>query len=375
MTFVSNKGTTPSGQQVPIPVAGMAASTTTPLAANASWNSGIIPYNGNLAVHFSLQSDQAGSYIIEYFLNGVKVNFTGNVTPYEPNSVPAFQGGLMGKADSIKITYTNGSVAQTSFYFEVVFADKLQETLRSIGTPMSSTNMGSTAHVAIEGRTDGSGSYKQTTVTTSGNKQALDVNIVNPSSTDVSLLAKDATVAKASTQTDGTQKTQVTNFPASQAVTGTFFQATQPISANSLPLPTGATTVANQTTANTSLNNIDTDLGTPADAAVTNPASNASVIALLKGLLSKTVGTSSNAVTTTQTTLATVTTALDINALRKGATIFSVTGTILIKLGSAASATSFTSRIITNGYYEVPFGYTGIITVIGAGTINVTELS
>jgi hypothetical protein len=32
----------------------------------------------------------------------------------------------------------------------------------------------------------------------------------------------------------------VTNFPASQAVSGTFWQATQPISAASLPLPTGA---------------------------------------------------------------------------------------------------------------------------------------
>lgn len=34
----------------------------------------------------------------------------------------------------------------------------------------------------------------------------------------------------------------VTNFPASQAVTGAFFQATQPVSASSLPLPAGAAT-------------------------------------------------------------------------------------------------------------------------------------
>ena len=38
----------------------------------------------------------------------------------------------------------------------------------------------------------------------------------------------------------------VSNFPASQAVTGTFFQATQPVSASSLPLPTGAATSAKQ---------------------------------------------------------------------------------------------------------------------------------
>jgi hypothetical protein len=41
-----------------------------------------------------------------------------------------------------------------------------------------------------------------------------------------------------------TQQVSVSNFPASQAVTGTFWQATQPISASSLPLPTGAATAA-----------------------------------------------------------------------------------------------------------------------------------
>jgi hypothetical protein len=38
----------------------------------------------------------------------------------------------------------------------------------------------------------------------------------------------------------------VSNFPASQAVTGTFWQATQPVSAVTLPLPSGAATAALQ---------------------------------------------------------------------------------------------------------------------------------
>lgn len=42
------------------------------------------------------------------------------------------------------------------------------------------------------------------------------------------------------------------------AVTGTFWQATQPVSAASLPLPAGAATAANQATASTSLGSIDT---------------------------------------------------------------------------------------------------------------------
>lgn len=48
-----------------------------------------------------------------------------------------------------------------------------------------------------------------------------------------------------------------TTITGSVAVTGTFWQATQPVSAASLPLPTGAATSALQTTGNTSLSNID----------------------------------------------------------------------------------------------------------------------
>ena len=55
----------------------------------------------------------------------------------------------------------------------------------------------------------------------------------------------------------------VNNFPASQAVTGTFFQATQPISATSLPLPSGASTSANQATEIASLSTIATNIPTP----------------------------------------------------------------------------------------------------------------
>ena len=43
-----------------------------------------------------------------------------------------------------------------------------------------------------------------------------------------------------------------------QPVSGTFFQATQPVSATALPLPSGASTASNQTTANTALAAIKT---------------------------------------------------------------------------------------------------------------------
>jgi hypothetical protein len=55
-----------------------------------------------------------------------------------------------------------------------------------------------------------------------------------------------------------------------------------PVSAASLPLPTGAATEAKQDTGNTSLGNIDTDLGAPADSAATTDTGTFSLIALIK---------------------------------------------------------------------------------------------
>lgn len=76
-------------------------------------------------------------------------------------------------------------------------------------------------------------------------------------------------------------------------------------------------------------------------------------------------------------------TVLAANANRLGATIFNddtaVTGaTLKLKLGATASASSFTVEIAPRGYYEVPFGYTGIIDGIASaasGNARVTEVA
>ena len=73
------------------------------------------------------------------------------------------------------------------------------------------------------------------------------------------------------------------------------------------------------------------------------------------------------------------TTVLASNNNRMGATIYNE-GTVdcLVKLGSTASASSYTVKMIVDSYYEVPFGYTGIITGItasGTATLRVTEMT
>jgi hypothetical protein len=67
------------------------------------------------------------------------------------------------------------------------------------------------------------------------------------------------------------------------------------------------------------------------------------------------------------------------NTGRLGATVFNdSTATLYLKFGSAASTTSFTIKLFTDDYYEVPFGYTGIIDGVWAsatGAARVTEIT
>lgn len=74
-------------------------------------------------------------------------------------------------------------------------------------------------------------------------------------------------------------------------------------------------------------------------------------------------------------------TILALNANRKGATITNTDANALYLdlSGGTASSTSFSVSIAANGYYEIPFGYTGLITGIwaadGAGSALVTEFA
>jgi hypothetical protein len=62
-----------------------------------------------------------------------------------------------------------------------------------------------------------------------------------------------------------------------------------------------------------------------------------------------------------------------------GAAVFNdSTALLFVKLGATASATSFTVKLYQDGYFEVPFGYTGIIDGIWAsatGSARVTEVT
>lgn len=75
----------------------------------------------------------------------------------------------------------------------------------------------------------------------------------------------------------------------------------------------------------------------------------------------------------------TVDTLLASNTARRGATVYNDDSKVLyVALGSAATTSDFTIKIAADGYYEIPFNYTGIITAIrasGSGNVRVTELT
>ena len=120
-------------------------------------------------------------------------------------------------------------------------------------------------------------------------------------------------------------------------VSGTFWQATQPVS--------GTVSVGNfpSTQATTPAGN--------ATATLTNVNDSASSVTLLSA-----------------------------NSARKGATIHNDSTAILyVKFGTTASTTSYTVKMVADAYYEVPFDYTGRIDGIWAsdasGAARVTEIS
>lgn len=103
------------------------------------------------------------------------------------------------------------------------------------------------------------------------------------------------------------------------------------------------------------------------------------VIASDQTVLHTTLRSTTSSVTSVAASLTNVT-ILSANTSRLGATITNDSGVadMFLKLGATASTTSFTVKLTPNAYYEVPFGYTGIINAVwsvATGNARVTELT
>ena len=180
----------------------------------------------------------------------------------------------------------------------------------------------------------------------------------------------------------------------------------QPISATSLPLPTGASTAANQTTGNASLSSIDSklnSLGQKASAASMPvviasdqsaiPVSGTVAVSSVGGTVAVTgpltdtqlraspvpVSFSSAATTPTVTSVSVGTSTVTLaaaNSARQKLIIFNESGTLFVKLGTAASGSDYTYRLTANTLLEIDFAQTAAVTAIKAsGTSNVQVTS
>jgi hypothetical protein len=128
---------------------------------------------------------------------------------------------------------------------------------------------------------------------------------------------------------------------------------TQPVSAVSLPLPTGAATSANQVTMEASLSSIDGKLTSP---------------------IAVTGGSVASATVTRVAVSTSVVTLLSARAARQQVVVFNEAGTLFVKAGATASSTDYTWRLTANAELDIS-GYTGIITAIKASGATNAQVS
>lgn len=181
------------------------------------------------------------------------------------------------------------------------------------------------------------------------------------------------------------------------AVTGTFWQATQPISGTvtaNLGTIAGVSTAAKQPALGTAgaastdvltIQGIASMVALKVDgSAVTQPVSGTFWQATQPVSLAATVATkevrSSTGTRTSVSGAASSTTILASNANRLGASVYNDSTAILYLdlSGGTASAANYTVQMGQNAYYEVPANYTGLITGIWAsatGAAKVLELT
>lgn len=382
-----------AGQNAALQLSGTIAITTTPLAANGAWLTAWLPRGQYIGAQTNIYSDAAGTYLIEYSDDGgATLSMPAIPVSYSPTQGTR-KGAFDIGASFVRFTFTNGSVAQTKFKFEIRFlTTNAQYSVETLNAPGADSRFAAWNKSRIETKTsDATNDYAP--IYRSGN--ALRVFVDNsPSAVDVSALAKES---------GGNLAAILTNLVAILSKLNGSINAEiandtgNPIgvSAANLPLPLGASTeatlqsifnrmivapstAANQSTANSFLVNIDNDLGSPSDAAVVDPMQNGSVISLLKGLLQESIAAGTTGVAQDITLVANIAQTIPANTNRKGLIISSTNGTILIGVGFTATATRWSYRIVTNGVVEIPEHWAGLLISLlstSAGTATATLIS
>lgn len=168
------------------------------------------------------------------------INQTRGVVIYSTGDTATRYTNLAGTTLTLNVdtsTHNSGDVLQV--IYEVTSADPLTDTqLRATAVPVSGTFFQATQPVSAASLPLPSGAATETTLA------AVESDTTAIAASVASIDGKNPTLVSGRVPVDGSGVTQ--------PVSGTFWQATQPVSAAALPLPSGAATSANQAPLTTS---------------------------------------------------------------------------------------------------------------------------
>lgn len=188
-------------------------------------------------------------------------------------------------------------------------------------------------------------------------------------------------IQAAATAASPTYTTATTN-PLSLTLAGALrvdgSAVTQPISAASLPLPTGAATSALQTSGNTILSTISGQL--PPSLGAQASASSLSVVPATGAIFTTAAPTSTTGTITSVAASTSTTVVLASNTSRKGFVIYNDSlNWLYLAFAATASTTAFSSKLQAGAAYDTgAINYTGVLSAVwsaASGSARVTELT
>jgi hypothetical protein len=247
-------------------------SSTTPLGIGGVFTGAAFEVTGYVAINVNVMSNVASA------TNGLSVQFSPDGTNWDHSHSTTYTAatgvGYIFNAEYryARVVYTNGATAQSFFRLQTIFKNTLtNSSLYTLSQTVNSNMFAQLNRSIITGETTaGGGGYVNVKVnpsgalttesTVTGSVSVTNFPTTQPISGSVSVSNFPATQAVTGTFWQTTQpvsgSVSVSNFPATQAVTGTFWPATQPISATALPLPSGASTLAEQQTQTTAIGSL-----------------------------------------------------------------------------------------------------------------------
>jgi hypothetical protein len=338
----------------------------------------------------------AGGFVLQFSDNAIDVLASVATT------IPA-GGGTRTASHSVRgkyfrFVYTNGPFTQGVFRLSALGqATASGLTTQLISTSFTEGNIAPLVRSCIAAKDETSGIFSNIMGKLAGGVFALYTDITDRASrllgvvsVSSSALPTGAATLAAQTQpgvdigdvtinnTAGASAVNIQDGGNSITVDGIFFQATQPVSASALPLPSGASTEATLALIKSKTDNLDVALSTRAVTGLTDSQLRASAVPV-SGTITANPSSPATATITRVSVGGTSVMLLSSNVSRKGAVIFNEAGILFVKFGTTSSSSSYTYRLTTNQTLEIPYPvYTGRIDAIkssGTSNVLVTELT